>query len=295
MLWWSLWRLKSKNWKTRAHAVLKLLKSKDPRAVKAILIALTDEAHKVRASADKALQEMDPILIKSEEARAAVPSLLASLMHSDAEIRINAAKALGRIGDSRAMEPLLGALNDKHSYVRESVAQSLDLLGWHPSDSSQQAQYLVACQKWHELVQLGQGVVELLIATLKDDNLSVVWGVINALRQIGDARAIEPLKAKLDDVNISIAQMDISDRFYYRESFAAKRNIREAVMETLGELGENFTIRVSNSPRGRSLQRLLDHLKRHFARGFFGYHDLPDGLRSSFRPRGHKSEEDIAS
>jgi phycocyanobilin lyase subunit alpha len=44
-------------------------------------------------------------------------------------LRRNAARALGKIGDMRALEPLIGAMDCADFYVREAAAQSLEMLG----------------------------------------------------------------------------------------------------------------------------------------------------------------------
>ncbi len=44
-------------------------------------------------------------------------------------LRRNAARALGKIGDMRALEPLIGAMGCTDFYVREAAAQSLEMLG----------------------------------------------------------------------------------------------------------------------------------------------------------------------
>ncbi|QSJ15960.1 HEAT repeat domain-containing protein [Nostoc sp. UHCC 0702] len=44
-------------------------------------------------------------------------------------LRRNAARALGKLGDRRAVAPLMGALECSDFYVREAAAQSLEMLG----------------------------------------------------------------------------------------------------------------------------------------------------------------------
>lgn len=44
-------------------------------------------------------------------------------------LRRNAARALGKIGNPRAVEPLIGAMDCADYYVREAAAQSLEMLG----------------------------------------------------------------------------------------------------------------------------------------------------------------------
>ncbi len=49
-----------------------------------------------------------------------VEALIAALKDPDRDIRGGAARALGKIGDVRAVEPLIGALKDQGRGIRES-------------------------------------------------------------------------------------------------------------------------------------------------------------------------------
>tara|TARA_B000000460_G_C21378590_1_gene332805 strand:+ start:406 stop:630 length:225 start_codon:yes stop_codon:yes gene_type:complete len=45
-------------------------------------------------------------------------------------VRLHAAEALGKIGDERAVEPLIEALNDEEGHVRRGAAVALGRLGY---------------------------------------------------------------------------------------------------------------------------------------------------------------------
>ncbi len=92
--------------------------------------------------------------------------------HTDASsmvLRINAATVLGRIGDPRAMEALIGMFNQ--------VERSLD----HKKAAAD------------ALAMIGEPCVERLIAALTDKKVQDHQGVAWALGQIGDERAVESL------------------------------------------------------------------------------------------------------
>ena len=55
----------------------------------------------------------------------AVESLIEVLGDEDHHIRLDAADALGEIGDKRAVEPLTEALKDKDRNVREAAKNAL--------------------------------------------------------------------------------------------------------------------------------------------------------------------------
>jgi hypothetical protein len=103
----------------------------------------------------------------------AVEPLLSALKDDDWRVRVGAARALGRIGDSRAVKPLLSALKDDDWHVRVAAATALGRIG----DSR---------------------AVEPLIGALKDPGGPVRQSAAMALGQLGDGCAIEPIKAALE-------------------------------------------------------------------------------------------------
>lgn len=93
----------------------------------------------------------------------------------DYEVRWSAAKALGKIKDPRAVEPLIAALGDPYYDVRMSAAEALG--------------------------KIGMPAVTPLIAALTNTNSSVRDTAADALGEIKDPRAVEPLIAALTDAN----------------------------------------------------------------------------------------------
>ena len=114
-------------------------------------------------------------------------------------MRKAAAQALGEIGDSRAVEPLVAALSDSSlgPSVRRAAAQALDTIGL-PLDPRTQAWHAIALWEWERVIALGSLAVEPLVATL--DHSSHGWmreGAAKALGEIGDRRGVKPLIAAL--------------------------------------------------------------------------------------------------
>jgi HEAT repeat protein len=116
--------------------------------------------------------------VQKMEEKEDVKGLIKALGYEkESDVRESAAEALGAIGDSRAVEPLIKALNDADSDVRESAAVGLGKIG----DSR---------------------AVEPLIRAFGDGSREVrrVGGVAAyALGKIGDSRAVEPLIRALGD------------------------------------------------------------------------------------------------
>ena len=118
--------LKDEDPRIRQTAAEILGRLKDPRAIGPLIVALVDEASEVREAASEALKSF-PGWGKSDEANRVVPELIVVLQdqRKDPEVRKNAAEALGKIKDPRAVEPLITALKDEYSEVRWHAAWSL--------------------------------------------------------------------------------------------------------------------------------------------------------------------------
>ncbi|HUK56042.1 MAG TPA: HEAT repeat domain-containing protein [Nitrospiria bacterium] len=98
-----------------------------------------------------------------------VDDLLKMLQSKTPMDRREAAHELGRAKDSRAVSPLIAALKDEEPMVR------LDVSG--------------------ALIEIGEPVVDPLIQAMKLDNDSIfLWNAIRVLEEVGDPKAIEPLK-----------------------------------------------------------------------------------------------------
>ena len=98
-----------------------------------------------------------------------VDDLVKKLQSKTAMDRREAAHELGKAKDPRAVPPLISALKDEEPMVR------LDVSG--------------------ALIEIGKPVVDPLIQAVKLDNDSVfLWNAIRVLEEIGDPKAIDPLK-----------------------------------------------------------------------------------------------------
>lgn len=110
-----------------------------------------------------------------------VKGLTEALHHEDVlSIRIAACRALGAIGDTRAVEPLIRALNDQEKGVRRHAALALEENSASGAVGDTRA-------------------VEALICALTDQDGGVRQAAVSALGTIGDARAVEPLIGVLSD------------------------------------------------------------------------------------------------
>lgn len=161
------------------------------KAVKPLLEALQDNDEKIRNTASKALcgiadpTGLFPVILSEVDkeqksiaanilCKAATPdtfdNLVSALSNKDYGIRCIAARALGNLGDRRAVPILMRIVSRKEEF--RPVSQAIEALGELRDNRA----------------------VETLIAALSDETLSVSL-IAKSLAEIGDSRAIAPLKA----------------------------------------------------------------------------------------------------
>jgi HEAT repeat protein len=132
--------------------------------------------------------------VEKMKAKRDVKSLIKALGYKNyAVIREEAAKALGEIGDTRAVEPLAAALTDRFEDVRKNAAEALDKFGWQPGHDQSAANYWVIKRNWAKCIEMGALCVNPLIEALWNLDSSVQRGAVEALGKIGDPRAVQNL------------------------------------------------------------------------------------------------------
>jgi len=194
---------------------------------------------------------------------------LIPLLGEEGDGHDGAVAALTGIGDD-AREPLVGALGDESAGVRMGAAMILERLGWVPAGVGEQVTCLVALQRWRDVVEFGEGAVDILAARLGDQDADVQAGVAEALARIGppaapplirllgneDLReraadtlvqigepAIEPLIHALDEEEVSGAAVGVLARFGRPAAVAlipalGRPGTGEVAAETLAAMGE---------------------------------------------------------
>jgi HEAT repeat protein len=93
----------------------------DPSAAQALRGAMDDDHWQVRLRAARALGRLRD--------RGAVPLLIAALLHPAGNLRKEAASALGEIGDAHAVPALTAASGDPDPEVRKAARSALQRLG----------------------------------------------------------------------------------------------------------------------------------------------------------------------
>jgi HEAT repeat protein len=157
--------LKDRDPDIRKIAVEGLAGLGDTQAVEPLAVMLKAERESnVRQTVVTSLGEMGPT---------AIAPLAATLKDEDPEIRKNAIRALEKIGDSGAVEPLVSMLRgEREKGIRQMAIASLG--------------------------KMGPSAVAPLIVALKDEDPEIRRNAIWALEKIGDPRAVEPLVSMLE-------------------------------------------------------------------------------------------------
>lgn len=173
----------------RQITVSAMIDLKEEDTIAPLIDSLNDRDPQVREDAAKALKNMGKVVVKpllytiSEDLpmasstisilgdlkeSSAVESLIGVLKYfKDTKVRYAAVKALGEIGDTRSILPLIETLHDKDTRVREGAAEALR--------------------------KMGQAVVAPLMTTLSGDNLHIRYFAIVLLGDLKNSRAVAPL------------------------------------------------------------------------------------------------------
>ena len=250
MLWWALRQLRSSNAETRKYAVRNLGESGNAKAVSPLIAALNDAEPLVSSEALKALRNLLGTIVDVQATEAlvaalkvsdfwvqssatdllvkigvdAVEPLIAALIDDNPDFRNHAAQALGKIRDTRAVEPLIALLEDKNMgyFVEMALGDIGDKRAVEPLIAKLKRQNYGDPHTFDELAKIGgprvieflvrecaanaltkvddkQAVVESLITALKDNSESVRAHAAEALGLIGDEKAVESLISVLMD------------------------------------------------------------------------------------------------
>ncbi|MDH4135539.1 MAG: HEAT repeat domain-containing protein [Anaerolineae bacterium] len=127
-----------------------------------------------------------------------IAELLQQLADKNRQVRHEAARALGEIGDERAVPHLIQALGDQYTKVREAAASALGRIGDeraapHLVQALGDPSVRVRSEAVKALSQIGPAAVPHVILALDDERWEVRERAVSALGSIGDQSALPHL------------------------------------------------------------------------------------------------------
>jgi HEAT repeat protein len=179
---------------------LETLQGAGEAGIEALMTATKDSERSIRLRAIWALGNL--------QAASAV-QLLTTILEGTSNVpeKRKAAEALGQIGDESALDSLIIALQfDSNEGVRSSAAEALGMLNDRRAlnmlirSLHSDASPIVRASAAKALEWMGDpAAVDALIVALTDSHSDVRFRAAQALRGLRDVRAVEPLRALLDD------------------------------------------------------------------------------------------------
>jgi HEAT repeat protein len=215
--------LKSKHWQAREFGCYVLGRRRAKAAIDALIALLSDESERVRERSAEALGRIgDPKAVDALLARLDHPKEMRGKRGSAARGQI--ALALGRLGEKRALRPLIAVLKDESTQVKRLAAAALGLLGEAAAGNA----ILPLLEERNRdvirtaVISLGRlkcaAAVDGILPLLGHKDGRLRSSAAQALGRIGDRRAAPVLKAVMS-----------------RDKDAA---VRAAAARALGKLGD---------------------------------------------------------
>ncbi len=183
----------------------------------------------------------------------AVEALIVALDDSNPGVRAGAARALGKIGDARALSALIFRLqHDSHAEVRKSAVWALHMGEAHAIDALVRA--LHDEDEWVRfgavivLSKIGEPAVEPLIGALRDPFPLVRANAAETLGRIGDKRAGDGLAQTLLDgethvwhqAAIALGRLGDARAVHHLIKMVENENsdLRTKAIKALGQIGD---------------------------------------------------------
>ncbi|HJZ77531.1 MAG TPA: HEAT repeat domain-containing protein [Vicinamibacterales bacterium] len=246
------------DWQVRRSAVRALAARRDRSIVEALVTALRDH-HRNFSVLSSALQLLTTTGIDLTGA------LVDLLRHEDADLRIQAALALGTQEEQpAAIDALIAALDDPDVNVRFHAIEALGKLG-SPSAVDRLASitesndFFLAFPALDSLARIRDAAVAPRVVPLLRDAL-VGDHAAEVLGEIGDEDAVVPLVAALDRADSSVtsvvdALVAIAHR--YRDTLGVQGHIDDIVRRTISPAGARRIIDAAGTTADASLKNLV--------------------------------------
>ncbi|MBW7863189.1 MAG: HEAT repeat domain-containing protein [Candidatus Hydrogenedentes bacterium] len=248
-------RLQSKDSDERLAAAEALGRLGDARAIDPLTEALGDANRNVRKAAAAALERLGVFEVEPH---------LRALQAKSAEVRLKAARALGQLGDPRAVQPLIQTLGDPDTPVRRAAVSALESLGQLGERRAIEALIRVLREAMDPVSAKNAetALMELddersfypLVKTLRDKSSDASRNAATTLGDLGDPRAVDPLIEVLSNSRYSMSHREAAAEALGKlgdtravEPLVRTLNdrdlhMRKAAAEALGKLGDNSAV-----------------------------------------------------
>ena len=256
--------LSDDSWRVRRAAIKGVSQRAAPEAITALISSVV-ENHQNPSLLNSALQVLSSTDVDT------VSPLIELLKNPDADLRMQAALALGEQGDARAVAALTEALNDEDTNVRYHAIEALGKLKAAGAvdalvEIAESRDFFLTFAALDALTKIGDArIVPGIMPLLEDDLLSIP--VINLLGQLGDENTVAPLTALLNDPAgpveaVADALATLSDR--YEEQYGEGRYVAELTSREVSPTGvQNLldTLEAPGKEDYRSIALVLGWLK----------------------------------
>jgi len=256
--------LSDDSWRVRRAAIKGVSQRAAPEAITALISSVV-ENHQNPSLLNSALQVLSSTDVDT------VSPLIELLKNPDADLRMQAALALGEQGDARAVAALTEALNDEDTNVRYHAIEALGKMKAAGAvdalvEIAESRDFFLTFAALDALTKIGDArIVPRIMPLLEDDLLSIP--VINLLGQLGDENTVAPLTALLNDPAgpveaVADALATLSDR--YEEQYGEGRYVAELTSREVSPTGvQNLldTLEAPGKEDYRSIALVLGWLK----------------------------------
>jgi HEAT repeat protein len=257
--------LSDDSWRVRRAAIKGVSRRAAPEAIAALLSSVVANHHNP-SLLNSALQVLASTDVDT------LSALVQLLQGPDADLRMQAALALGEHDDLRAVGPLFKALNDDDTNVRYHAIEALGKLrAMDAVDAlagiAESKDFFLSFAALDALAKIGDARIAPRMVPLLDDDL-LREPAINLLGQLGDDAAVAPLTALLNTPSaptdsIADALATLRDRF--EEQFAEGAYIADLVSREISPTGVQNLLDALETPGKedlRSIALVLGWLKR---------------------------------
>ena len=248
--------LSDDSWQVRRAAIRGVSQRAAPEAIAALLSSVVENHHNP-ALLNSALQ----VLASSEVDT--LSALVELLKGPNADLRMQAALALGEQRDARSVRALIEALQDEDTNVRYHAIEALGKLKATDAidalaDIAESRDFFLAFAALEALAKIGDSKIAPRIVPLLDDEL-LREPAANLLGQLGDDTVVAPLTALLNTPNgptdaIAHALATLRDR--YEQQYGEGAYIADLTSREISPTGVQNLLDALESPGKEDLRSL---------------------------------------